>query len=650
MKIRVLVGGLFLLLLVPGLAGAIDNTRGSDPRVDYMDLTRFGPWDDRNYDLQLDDLALLPPGDETLRVAIPAFYRVELRRRFPGMSKSGPLQYAHSVKLAFMAAYDGFLVDGKLYSKAEFDGTRWSIDLDKPIAIRNEAGETESLMGDVQISSPSGGRESAIELSPINPDLAVAGAVIWPVGTRQEMFTSSDGGSSWSPAQSLPQGGALGDPTIAWSSDGQFVYTASLAFDLSTLFFYRSADNGQSWDDLANEPGGDSRREIGVSGSDKEFLHVDHSPTSPFKDRVYMTWDNFAQGNTMKFARSDDFGNSWQTTSFNSAPPGIAGDLTTDAAGTIYYLYPAFANRTIQLLTSTNGGASFSSAQTIANTNASFSFNVPSQNTRFVLVYVSADTDRSGGAFDGTVYASWSDEQPDGSGAYVQVAYSRDGGNSWEFSEPHSPDTAPDRYHQWLEVDDAGNVHVIYYDTVNDPSRTSVHVYHSVSTDGGVTWTSKRLTSESSPTPGDGFDFGDYNGVSITMSQLIAAFADNRDGSVDMWAAGTEIGGPAFGLAETVPGQAGVENEWTFDFGTPGGSHVILFGRAPGMTQVAQGSCIGISVAIADAKPLGFTTANGSGSGSVLRVVPEAIEGTTGFFQTLDLSNCQLSNRTTTAF
>jgi len=649
MKISCLALLLALLLLPSVLSSSVDPSRGVDPRVDYADLERFGPWDDRNYELTIEEVGLLPAGDDELRVAVPAFYRAELRGRFPGMLRSGPLQYPHSALLAFMAAYDGYLVDGQFYSKADFDGERWAVDLDRPIAERLVDGTTRALNGDVQISSPEGGRESAIEISPINENIAVAGAVIWPIGTRQEMFTSTDGGSSWSPAAPLPQGGGLGDPTIAWSSDGEFVYTATLAFDLSTLYLYRSSDNGQTWEDFANEPGGDSRREVGVSGSDKEILHVDQAPNSPHKDNVYMTWDNFNQGNEMKFARSTDSGHSWTTTGFGNAPGGVAGDISTDAAGKIYYLYPAFSNRTIQMLTSTNGGVTFSPATSIANTEASFSFTVPSQNTRFVLVYVSADTDKTNGPFSGTIYASWSDQRDNGR-AFIQVAYSRNGGNTWTFTVPHSADTAPDRYHQWLEVDDAGNVHVIYYDTQDNANRTSVHLYHSVSADGGVTWSNQRLTSAASPTPGDGFDFGDYNGLSITMGQLIASYTDNRDGSVDVWAAGTEIAGASFLLQDTVPGDAGVENSWTVVNGTPSGNHVVFFSRAEGSTPVTQGACAGISVALQDARLIDFAVADNSGQATVARQVPDTASGTDGFFQALDLTSCEVSNVTMTEF
>ena len=63
----------------------IVQSRGVDSRVDYASLDRFGPWDDRNYQLTREDLALLAENEVDLHEAVPAFYRVALRRRMPEM-------------------------------------------------------------------------------------------------------------------------------------------------------------------------------------------------------------------------------------------------------------------------------------------------------------------------------------------------------------------------------------------------------------------------------------------------------------------------------------------------------------------------------------------------------------------------------------
>ncbi len=198
----------------------------------------------------------------------------------------------------------------------------------------------------------------------------------------------------------------------------------------------------------------------------------------------------------------------------------------------------------------------------VASTQAAFAFPVPSIDEREVFVYVAADVDLTGGPFGGSVYAAWTDStaptssNPTSNHSRIQVAYSRDGGATWNTSTPHETADANsvDRWHQWLAVGDDGAVHVVYYDTRNDPTRTSVDMYWSTSTDGAATWnTPEKLTTQISPdinssSPFD-FQFGDYNGLDVVMDRLIAIFTDNRNegggtaDSVDVYAAGRVLDG-----------------------------------------------------------------------------------------------------------
>src|SRR5688572_24393381 len=75
------------------MAQPIDKGRGVDPRVDYESFARLGPWDDRNYAVTLEDLALLAPNEHELKDPIPVFFRIEMRKSNPGMLRSGVAQY-----------------------------------------------------------------------------------------------------------------------------------------------------------------------------------------------------------------------------------------------------------------------------------------------------------------------------------------------------------------------------------------------------------------------------------------------------------------------------------------------------------------------------------------------------------------------------
>ncbi|MEZ5333239.1 MAG: sialidase family protein [Thermoanaerobaculia bacterium] len=546
----------------------VDQSRGVDSRVDYSKLLRYGPWDDRNYELTVEDLALLARNESELKVPVPAFYRVELRRTFD-LEETGPVQYPHSALPRFLNEYGGYLVDGKLYRGLERRGDDWVILDDETADLEDfeREGGFAFLEGESRVTSPNGAAESAIAINPANPDLVIAGTN-GPSGS-QRMHFSSDGGETWTQATNLPLGGACCDPTVAWSADGSKAYTATLG---SGVWFYRSGDNGHNWDDLANEPGADPRRELG-SGVDKEYLHVDTYPTSPRKDSIYLTWH---QGNIMQFARSLDFGHTWSTPlAFTADDRGIGSDIATDSAGDIYYFYPAFNTQTIRLKKSTDGGVSFGAQSLVADTEGSFIFPVPSMETREVFIYVSAAVDLSGGPFHDTIYAAWTDStgpttgNPANNHARIQVAFSRNGGSSWTVTTPHETDDAStvDRYHQWLGVAPDGSVHVVFYDTRRDlPSRNQVDMFHSVSTDGGVTWsTPDRLTAEQSPNITTSFEFGDYNGLDVVMNDVIAIYTDNRNesggggNSVDVYAAGQVTSNTIF----TDDFESGDTSAWT---------------------------------------------------------------------------------------
>ena len=66
------------------------------------------------------------------------------------------------------------------------------------------------------------------------------------------------------------------DPTIDWSSDGGIVYQADLSSSIGVRWS-RSLDQGVTWE---------SMKVLTPSGSDKEWVHVDRSQTSPYKDNV----------------------------------------------------------------------------------------------------------------------------------------------------------------------------------------------------------------------------------------------------------------------------------------------------------------------------------------------------------------------------
>jgi len=542
------------------MAQTIDRGRGVDPRVDYPSFVKIGPWDDRNYKITKEDLAVLAANEQELRDPIPVFFRVEMRKANPEMRRTGVAQYPRSALQIFQMKYGGYLVDDKLYKDAVYRGDRFEV-VRRNGFTQEEFRELQvkALAGDVRVTSPTGGAESAVKIHPTDTNKVVAGSN--GPGAGQIMWFSTNGGTSWTQAAALPQGGTCCDPTVDWSSNGAFVYTSTLGGcgAVCNVWVYRSSDGGATWNDLATLTPGDGRREVtSASTSDKQYIHVDKFGTSAFRDNIYQCWHD---NNTLKFSRSTDFANTWSaplTMSSGAAQAGIGCDLTTDKTGNVFYFWPATDGKTILVRKSTNGGTSFNAAVTVANTQDGYDFNIPAMETRRAFIYASADADLSNGAFANSIYAAWTDTTaPESATAAnnhgrIQVGFSRDGGATWTVRTPHETADAStvDRFHPWVGVGPDGKVYVMFYDTRRSPTRVGVDVFYAVSSDGGNTWaTPVRLTSVLSPQIDDTFEWGDYNGLDVVGSQLISIFTDNRNegglaaDSADVYAAGVQIGG-----------------------------------------------------------------------------------------------------------
>jgi hypothetical protein len=568
----------------PAIPLRITAAKGVDNRVDYAALVRIGPWDDRNYLLTAEDLTLLAPDEQRQLDPIPAFFRVEMRRKNPGLRRTGEAQYPRSALQIFFLRHGGFLIDGLLYRSAILrDGGTWAVLADQhpePLA----EWETRALTGDVRVTSPNGGAESAVKIHPLDGNKVVGGAN--GPGSGQKMFYSINGGTNWTAAAALPLGGTCCDPAVDWSADGTKAYAATLGNcgSVCDVWVYRSGDGGATWNDLETVTPGDPRREVtSASVSDKEYIHVDKFGTSPRKDNVYLTWHD---NNVLKFSRSTDFGNTWSaplTMSATFSQLGIGSDITTDKNGNIYYVWPAF-NNTILSRKSTDGGASFAAAVTVANTQDDYDFAIPAMETRRAFIYTSADADLSNGPHANRVYVAWTDTTAPESAttannhARIQVAWSDDG-STWTVRTPHETADAStvDRFHPWVGVGSDGIVHVIFYDTRQNAARTSVDVYYSRSADGGDTWSVPvRATSATSPHIEDSFQWGDYNGLDVLGSQVIGIFTDNRNessgtsDSVDVYATAAPACVPPVtptGVAAAAASQTQINVSWAASAG-----------------------------------------------------------------------------------
>jgi hypothetical protein len=311
--------------------------------------------------------------------------------------------------------------------------------------------------------------ETAIAVDPNNPDRVVAAANdyvsrTWSctiAGTPcsalgdgySGTYYSNDGGGSWCCTATDPQhlgtlipgvnrlaGGvydAGGDPSLAFDSRGT-VYYAGLGFDRTsapnTVAVNRgtfTAAGALSWSapTLINPTTAPSTL------NDKEWIAADASTSSPYRDRVYVTWTRFLfnahNGNYVQspifFVSSADGGHTF------TAPKSIVGNVMYDQGsrpvvapdGTVYVFFEgstrlATANSTY-VVSSTDGGANWSKPRAIAT--------VADSHVLTDTAFRDNSYPAAAVAPNGDLYATWTTMI--GSTSTAVYSRSTDRGNSW---------------------------------------------------------------------------------------------------------------------------------------------------------------------------------------------------------------------------
>lgn len=294
--------------------------------------------------------------------------------------------------------------------------------------------------------------ETAIAVDPNNPARVVAAANdyvarTWPCsigGTPcsalgdaySGTYFSNDGGATWCCSSTGPSnlgtlipgvtrltGGSYdagGDPALAFDSRGDVFY-AGLGFNRTsapnTVAVNRGGFDGSgrlSWSPpvLINATTAPSTL------NDKEWIAADWHVTSPYRDRVYVSWTRFIFNpqngafvqSPIFFAFSQDGGQTF------SKPQNISGNVLYDQGsrpvvgydGTVYVFFEGSTRlatlSSTYVVKSTDGGMTFGKPVAIA-TVADI---IPPQNTEFRVNSFPA----AAAAPNGDLYAAWSGEVP----------------------------------------------------------------------------------------------------------------------------------------------------------------------------------------------------------------------------------------------
>jgi len=384
--------------------------------------------------------------------------------------------------------------------------------------------------------------ESDIRINPVNPQQIIAASNNIGNG-RQAQFWSQDGGAMWGQA-TLPLLSAdslHSDPTVHWTSDGTaWATTIGINADSTVLQMraYKSTDAGKTWTFDATFSGDQT-------SADKQMMWVDWSRTSPFRDRIYVIWHNNRPA-FVSFRNTSGWHAPTQISGAETTGTAIGSDITTNAVGHVFAVWPDTGSKSLFVAKSTNGGETFSQPRLIHKTFASFQINVPSFGARSALVGTSI------AVRDDNVYVSWvdlsgdegckapasepADDVTSACKSRVWFVHSADGGQTWGEPIKVNPDAAHvDQFNQRLAIDpETGILGIVYYSTGRDADRKKTNLMFQFSSDSGKTWSTPTkittaMTDETTVHADNGNQYGDYNGLSVAKGMFFPCWTDRRD-------------------------------------------------------------------------------------------------------------------------
>jgi hypothetical protein len=420
--------------------------------------------------------------------------------------------------------------------------------------------------------------ETSITLNPTNPNQVVGGSnEIFRLPMRA--YFSSDGGKTFGavdlplPPPATTNGTDFGsDPGVAFDTRGNVYYSYIVVFFNRTfgsiqgteMAVAKSSDGGKTWPQVTffNFNSGSGKF------NDKPMIAVDTNPASPFRDSVYVAWDNASNkngkssaNNALLFSRSTDGGKTFSApiavNTLTGGPNSVIGaDPFVGPNGEVYVAWHDVQNNRLMVNRSFDGGATFGQQTTISPTVIPFAAAIPPQASRGALLYPACGADQSTGPHRGTLYCSWMDETPS-NGTDIFVARSTDKGQSWRAPVRVNDDPAgvvKDQFNQWLSVDPiTGAIDVSWNDPRNDPADTKTDILASDSTNGGVSFarnakvtTAMSDESAANPFADAGNQYGDYEGIVAYGGTVHPIWTDGRlDAAIDP-ATGQRIGEEVF--------------------------------------------------------------------------------------------------------
>ena len=443
---------------------------------------------------------------------------------------------------------------------------------------------TAPVTGNVRMNSDSNPKlpqnEESIAYSLDDPMVAVAAANDYINGGNIVMRTH-DGGRHWATTFVVPQLVATrefcsgGDPAVTYSRRDHAFYMAQLCFfrtgPASEVQVYKSLTNGATWTPsrFAAVAASNVDNATGTVDdtvfNDKELIAVDNTPTSRHYGRLYVSYTKFhlaADGSSdtcpIQLSYTDNVPTqnpsqtAWSHTAVlpdDTASGGVgesANQFSTPVVekdGSLDIAYSLEECNTsldhgLRFQKSTDGGASFLNHGVHVNKPGQWRDNpdladlIPTSAIRVPNTVSLAYSQRTG-----TLVFAYTNYITGRGHGDIAVSLSHDGGTSWSDSQVISLDAnapaANNQFFPWVAATPHGRFVAMWLDRRDDPRNHKIGTYEARSTDDGVTWVNRKIsTAMWDPNLGfftSGAFAGDYSGLAANDRVIYPAWTDGRN-------------------------------------------------------------------------------------------------------------------------
>ena len=387
------------------------------------------------------------------------------------------------------------------------------------------AAVTVTVGPNVNITKAAGSQaEGTIAINPANPlELFTANNPPTPTFMR-----STDGGATWI-AAGTGIGASCCDEVASWDSFGN-LFLVNINAALNAVVLYLSTDGGANFSLLQTIDTGS----------------IDQPSVKAGAGSVWVTWNKGgiqARGAAVTGLGAGSIG---AFTAAQAAPgtSGQFGDIAIGPSGQVVVTYQSSNNPcpcTIFANTDADGlgAGGFGAQVTVSSTNVNTFDFIPAQDGRSIDAEANLAWDRSGGAHNGRLYLSYTDESPDESNdTNIFTRFSDDNGATWSAPLQVNDDaTTRSQFNPNISLDQTtGTVAVTWHDARNDAGNNNTQFWGAVSDTGGASFGANFQISagtSNDDTAGSSTDYGDYTWSDTFGGVLHPIWSDNSNSTGD---------------------------------------------------------------------------------------------------------------------